>query len=394
MRRELRSRLIELLAPLRLGEPLLPDVTLVGSSCEAELRLDFEVAGASVHVDVAPADEPGPAAARSAHLRFSYHGRGEAGLRVCRAVAERAAANEARVLAELARDAVEEQLGDARVRQVHVDHLLEPARPARPGHFTLSPYAGCLIGCRFCYAQAGMQRVRRLGGLPPAPWGSFADVRVNAPEVLAAELERLRPAIVQFCPLMTDPYHALEARFRLTRACLEVLAAARPAPAVLLLTRAHAIVEDAPRIGRLARVWAGVSLPTVDDQVRAHFEPRAASVAERLAALDALRAAGVRTCAVVQPLLPGPIDALADALASRVTSVRIDVIHGEYGASADFDDPRFSAARSDGWQAERAAELAAQLTARGVALWPGELPADLEASLDGAQPIARSSPVP
>jgi DNA repair photolyase len=305
-------------------------------------------------------------------LRFSFHGQGELGLRVCRAVAEYAARNEARVLAEIARDAVELEVGGARVREIHVEHLLEPARPARAGHYTLSPYAGCLIGCRFCYAQAGMQQVRRLSGLPQAPWGSFADVRVNAAEVLAAELERLRPRIVQFCPLMSDPYHALEARYRITRACLVALAQAPDPPMVLLLTRAAAIVDDAALIARLPHGHAGVSLPTIDDSVRAHFEPRAASVDQRLAALDTLRAAGARTFAVVQPLLPGPVDALADALASRVSSVRIDGLHGEYGASADFDS--HPAARADSWQQERAMALASALTARGIPLWPGELP--------------------
>jgi DNA repair photolyase len=376
VKRELRSRLLELLAPITIGDALLPGVTLAGASTEFALRFDFDASGRGVHVEIAPADQPGPAAARTNRLRFSFHGHDELGLRVCQAVAARVAVNETRVLAEIARDAVEEDIGGARVREVHVDHLLDPARPARPGHYTLSPYAGCLIGCRFCYAQAGMQQVRRLSGLPSAPWGSFADVRINAAEVLAAELERLRPRIVQFCPIMSDPYHALEARYRVTRTCLEVLARATPAPAVLLLTRSAMIVDDAALIARVPHAWAGVSLPTIDDAVRSHFEPRAASVIERLAVLEQLRAAGVRTFAVVQPLLPGPIDALADALAMRVSSVRIDGLHGEYGAGADVD--AHDAARTEPWQKGQAAELAQALAARGVPVWRGELPAELE----------------
>ena len=85
----------------------------------------------------------------------------------------------------------------------------------------------------------------------------------------------------------------------------------------------------------------GVSLPTVDDEVRRHFEPRAASVAERLELLEKVRAAGVHAIAVVQPLLPGSHDDLVEALARRVDSVSIDVLRGEEGAGVLFDDPRY-----------------------------------------------------
>lgn len=374
--KDLRSQLLGLLSPTRMGDELVPGARLTGASAEAGLRLDFEVGGRRIDIEVAPADEPGPAAVRTARLRLYFNGPESPGLQLCRAVGERASRNEARVLDAIALGAREVEIGATRVREVEVDHLLEPASAGRARYHTLSPYSGCVIGCRFCYAQAGVARVRRLSGLPAAPWGAFADVRVNAAAVLKNELETVRPEIVKFCPLVSDPYQALEARYRLTRACLETLAGAPRPPAVLLLTRAHAIAEDAALLGRLPRVWAGVSLPTVDDAVRAHFEPRAATVAERLEVLDLLRLAGVRTHAMVQPLLPGPIDALADALAARADSVRIDVLHGEYGAATDFE--AHPAARDESWQRSRAAELAAALTARNVPLWPDELPPELD----------------
>jgi DNA repair photolyase len=372
---DLRDCLLDLLAPAQLGDEL-GGARLVGAGAEAGWRLDFEIAGTRLDVEVAPLDEPGPAAARTTRLRVYYRGTHDAGLRVCRAVAERAAANEARVLAALAAGARETQVGATRVREVEVTRLLQPAAAGRARFHTLSPYAGCVIGCRFCYGQAGLATLRRVAGLPAVPWGSYVDVRVNAARVLAAELESVRPEIVKFCPLTSDPYQALEARYRLTRACLDVLVSAAAPPAVLLLTRARALLDDVERIARLERVWAGVSIPTADDAVRAHFEPRAASVAERLEVLDALRAAGVRTCAVVQPLLPGPVDALADALAARVSSVRIDVLHGEYAAHDDF--AAYADARDDAWQQSQAAALARALGERGVALWADELPPELD----------------
>ncbi len=260
------------------------------------------------------------------------------------------------------------------MREVRVARLLEPTDGRL---LTLSPYVGCLIGCRFCYAQSHVAAARRLAGLPQVAWGSFVDVRVNAAEVLARELDELPSLPLKFCPIVSDPYQPIEERYRLTRACLTVLRDADPARPLLLLTRSRLVLRDLDLLARLPGAYAGMSLPTVDDAVRRHFEPRGAPVAERLAALAALRAAGVRTFAVAQPVLPGPIDALADALAAAVSSVSVDVLRGVEGAAADF--AAYPEAADPGWQAARAAALGEALARRGISVWRGDLPPELAA---------------
>ncbi len=198
------------------------------------------------------------------------------------------------------------------------------------------------------------------------------DVRVDAPEVLARELGELPTAPIKFCPIVSDPYQPLEARYELTRQCLEVLRE-WTAP-VFVLTRTALARRDLSLMASLPRLHFGVSLPTIDDSVRAHFERRAASVAERLALLAEARAVGLHTFAVVQPMLAGDRVALADALAEHVDSVSFDVLRGEQGAQADFDDARFEATRDAEWQAEAAEELSSLLDERGVHRWTGELP--------------------
>src|SRR6185295_15161284 len=108
----------------------------------------------------------------------------------------------------------------------------------------------------------------------------------------------------------------------------------------MILTRSHLILRDVEILARLAEAWAGISLPTVDDEVRRHFEPRAASIEERLEIFRTMRAAGVHTVGVVQPLMAGSVEALADVLATHVDAVIIDVLREEEGATEDFDDPR------------------------------------------------------
>ena len=380
---ELRAHLLELLAPLRPGDELTPGARLLGVSTEVGFWLSFALPGGGVSVEVAPIGE-GRFAARTARFAISYRAEGgrnpidpRLGLALCRAVAERVAGNEERVAESLAARAREAPADTSRVRELRVESVLETAGHGAERFFKLSPYAGCLIGCRYCYAQTPMSVLRRLEMLPEVPWGSYVDVRVNAAEVLAGELARLAPRPIKLCPILSDPYQAVEARYALTRACLTTIGAAEAVWPVLVLTRSKLVTRDADLLASLPGAWVGASIPTLDDETRRHFEPRAASIPERFEALATLRKAGARTFAVVQPLLPGSIEALADALAGAVSSVSIDVLRGEEQSAADFDDPRYSAARTDAWQRARAEELVAALAARGIPVWPGELPPEL-----------------
>ena len=382
---DLRDHLLELLAPLRPGDELVPGARLLGVSTEVGFWLAFALPGGEVQVEVAPLGE-GRFAARSARFAISYRSEGgrnpldpRLGLALCRSVAERVARNEERVAESLARRAQEASASTAtaRVREVRVESLLETAGHGAERFFKLSPYAGCLIGCRYCYAQTPMSVLRRLELLPAVPWGSYVDVRVNAAEVLERELAALAPRPIKFCPILSDPYQAVEARYALTRACLTAIGKAEAIWPALILTRSKLVTRDTDLLASLPAAWVGASIPSIDDETRRHFEPRAASIPERLEALATLRAAGVRTFAVVQPILPGSIEALADALAGAVSSVSIDVLRGEEQAAPDFDDLRYAMARTDGWQQARAAELVAALAVRGVPVWPGELPPEI-----------------
>jgi DNA repair photolyase len=217
--------------------------------------------------------------------------------------------------------------------------------------------------------------------LDDVPWGSYVDVRINAAEVLSRELATLPAAPIKFCPIVSDPYHAIESRLRITRACLEVIRdAQRPWPTAIL-TRSTLVERDLDVLAAIPLLYVGASIPTHDDDVRRHFEPRGASVPDRLAMLERMRKAGLRTFAVVQPLLPGSLHDLADALAKAVSSVRIDVLHGLQGAGDDFRDPRYAFAASDEWQREQAMTLHRLLAERGVHVWESELPPGIDSQL-------------
>lgn len=54
--------------------------------------------------------------------------------------------------------------------------------------YVLNPYVGCQFGCLYCYARF----MKKFTG-HTEPWGSFVDVKVNAPELLERELKRKKP---------------------------------------------------------------------------------------------------------------------------------------------------------------------------------------------------------
>jgi DNA repair photolyase len=176
-----------------------------------------------------------------------------------------------------------------------------------PFAWSLNPYMGCVHRCTFCYVRAFEQRADR-----PSDdrYGSSIRVKLNIADVLRRELARRSwdgggIAI----GAATDPYQPAEGRYRLTRACLEVLRdAANP---FAIITRGPLIVRDTELLAEassLADVHVTFSVPTIDDDVWRTTEPGTAPPRQRLRALSELVAAGVRASVGMAPLLPGLSD--------------------------------------------------------------------------------------
>ena len=378
---DVHRHLRALLAPLTVGEDVLPGIKLDGTSTELGIRLRLTAGKQRIWIDVTPVDRTPRWAARSRSLAISYRDEGghnkvdqKLGLAICQRIAGIIETNEDAVIEALREEAAAEAPVDARIREVHVPTALDAAGPADNPYYTINPYVGCVIGCRFCYAQTNLSLMRQLMGLVEVQWGSWVEVRANLPEVLSQELQELTPRPIKFCPIVGDAYQAVEKKQCVTKRCLEAIRdSGRPWP-TLILTRSTLMERDVELMASLPAAWAGVSLPTVDDEVRKHFEPRASSIPERLKLLETLRNAGVKTVAVVQPLFAGPLDELADTLAELVDGVSWDVLRGEEGASGDFDDPRFAETRTEDWQRDRAIAMLGMLKERGVEVWDSDLP--------------------
>jgi len=214
---------------------------------------------------------------------------------------------------------------------------------------SLQPYVGCEFDCAYCYVrELAVQRASpyRL------PWSRWIAAKTNAPALLARDAARGRLTAARiFCASATDPYVPLERRLRLTRGCLEVMAAQPPAR-LLLQTRSPFVTRDADLLARIPTLLVSITIATDDERVRRALEPNAPATRLRLEALRALRAAGLRTQAALAPLLPCDPERLAALLDPVVERVVVD----------DFF-------RGDGAGGRRSLAALARLRALGFGAW-------------------------
>jgi DNA repair photolyase len=173
--------------------------------------------------------------------------------------------------------------------------------------WSLNPYMGCEHQCTFCYVRAFERRADRPSD---ERYGQSIRVKINVAEVLRRELARpsWKREVVAI-GAATDPYQPAEGRYRLTRGCLGVLAAARTPFSIV--TRGPLIVRDIDLLqegSRRAAVSVHFSVPTLDLDVWRRTEVGTAPPRQRLRALRMLVEAGIETDVGMAPILPGLSD--------------------------------------------------------------------------------------
>jgi len=196
--------------------------------------------------------------------------------------------------------------------------------------YSINPYLGCQHACVYCYARF-MLKYR--GG--DEDWGEFVDVRVNAPRVLARQLPKARVGSI-LVSSVTDPYQPLEGKYELTRKILAVLLR-RDFP-VSILTKSALVVRDVDLLRRFSGCEVGMTVTTVDEEVRRRFELNSSKVEEKLSALRALHDGGLRTYAFIGPVLPflaeegmeSLIRSLSEVGVGRVLVDRLNIKYGNW----------------------------------------------------------------
>jgi DNA repair photolyase len=167
---------------------------------------------------------------------------------------------------------------------------------------------GCAHRCAFCYVRGFERRADRPSD---ERYGTNVRVKVNVVDVLRAELGRRswkRETVA--IGAATDPYQPAEGRYRLTRGCIQALAAARTP--LDIITRGPLVVRDVDVLceaSRRAAVRVSVSIATLDEELSSRLEPGVAPPRQRLRAIRTLTDAGIAAGVALAPVMPGLTDA-------------------------------------------------------------------------------------
>ncbi len=190
-----------------------------------------------------------------------------------------------------------------------------------PFTWTINPYRGCEFGCRYCYARYTHEY---MGLNDPADFENKIYAKRDAARTLLRELtpERLAGQLIAL-GTATDPYQPAERRFRITRSLLEVLARA-DGVRLNITTKGDLIARDVDVLRRIAArgsLQVNITVTTVDARLARILEFRAPTPQKRLAALRALRAAGIRAGVNIAPILPDLTDS-HESLAAVIAAAR------------------------------------------------------------------------
>ena len=187
--------------------------------------------------------------------------------------------------------------------------------------YTINPYIGCEHGCTYCYARF-MKRFTD----HKEEWGRFVDVKVNAASLLQHEIKKKRPGKVWISGVC-DPYQPLEKKYELTKRCLEILL--KHGWPVTIQTKSHLVLRDVESLKKFDEIEVGLTITTADENIRKIFEPNSPPVKQRIETLEKLHYVGVRTFAMIAPLLP-KTEGLVTQLSGKVDYVLIDKMNYHY----------------------------------------------------------------
>lgn len=207
----------------------------------------------------------------------------------------------------------EYDLNNMKISIKQAKSILTPSK--LPGSdYVVNPYSGCAFGCVYCYADF----TRKFTGHINEEWGKYVDIKINTPEIFEKEIKSLSNKVIKhnefkagnkpviFFGSVTDPYQGVEAKYQLTRKCLEIIANSNIKNDIemSLLTKSPLVTRDIDVLKKISNLEVGLTISSIDDNISKFFECYAPPSSLRILALKKLNDAGIKTYAFVGPLLP------------------------------------------------------------------------------------------
>lgn len=193
----------------------------------------------------------------------------------------------------------------------------------------------CGNGCLYCYMSSLLRMHPAFAQIGKNPFATgYAVVDPDTPNRVARDACRKRHrGMVQLC-IFGDAWAQEAVQYDIGRRCLEAILS-QPGWSVRILTKNAVVAKDFDVIERYSdRILFGMSITSTPDKAgqTAIIEPNASSISERTAVMKKAHKCGVRTYAMLCPLLPGIADS-PDQIEQLVKSAV------EYGAQEIFAEP-------------------------------------------------------
>ena len=189
--------------------------------------------------------------------------------------------------------------------------------------YTLNPYSGCFHGCVYCYAIDLTSKKEAADN-----WGEVIYVKTNLLELLKKEVIGKKRGMVGVSSV-TDPYQAVESKYRLTRDAVSILL--KNGFRVTVQTKSPLVARDVDLFSKYRETCdVGMTITTMDSKVALSMEPHAPSPVSRGMALKKMSESGVKLWIFAGPIIRGIND-------SREGIEKIFNLASEAGARIIYD---------------------------------------------------------
>jgi|SRR3989344_4307044 len=182
-----------------------------------------------------------------------------------------------------------------KIQEIQVKSILTNSKLPE-ADYVINPYTGCMHACPYCYAVF----IKRFTN-HKEKWGEFVDVKINAPEILEKEIRKAKPGNVLLSSV-TDAYHPIERKYKITRKILEILL--QHQFPISILTKSDLVLRDIDLLKQFKDAIVGFSFMSFNASYSKEFEPLTSPPERRLEAIRQLNKAGIKTYAFLGPIFP------------------------------------------------------------------------------------------
>lgn len=178
------------------------------------------------------------------------------------------------------------------IKEIKVKNILTKSN-LPVSDYSVNPYIGCSHACKYCYASF----MKRFTG-HFEEWGTFVDIKYwdkikNPKNYKEKEL---------FIGSVTDPYMALEEKYKRTRALLEEMQGS--GCKISIATKSDLVLRDMDLIKTFPEARVSWSINTLDEEFRQEMD-NSVSIERKIEAMKKFHEAGIRTTCFISPIFPG-----------------------------------------------------------------------------------------